>query len=120
MDSMKQFLRIKLPLLLMCSLMALQAVAQVKISGKVIDEKGEPIDFASVRIEGTAIGAVTDTKGMYELTVPPADTIMVIFTCLDELEKPEYQRIFKYLSGAMIDLIWEKGTFKKSAAYFSY
>ena len=46
--------------------------------------------------------------------------IVVIFTCLDELEKPEYQRIYKYLSGAMIDLVWEKGHFKKSAPYFSY
>lgn len=46
--------------------------------------------------------------------------IVVIFTCLDELEKPEYQRIYKYLRGAMIDLIWEKGRFKKSDPYFSY
>ena len=46
--------------------------------------------------------------------------IVVIFTCLDELEKLEYQRIYKYLSGAMIDLVWEKGHFKKSAPYFSY
>ena len=46
--------------------------------------------------------------------------IVVIFTCLDELEKPEYQRIYKYLSGAMIDLVWEKGHFKTSAPYFSY
>ena len=65
----------------MCCLMALQAAAQVKISGKVIDEKEQPIDFATVRIEGTAVGTVTDTKGMYELTVPPADTIMVVFSC---------------------------------------
>ena len=46
--------------------------------------------------------------------------IVVIFTCLDELEKSEYQRIYKYLRGAMIDLVWEKGSFKKSAPYFSY
>lgn len=46
--------------------------------------------------------------------------IMVIFTCLDELEKSEYQRIFKYLDGAMMDLIWGKdGTFSKSEPYFS-
>ncbi|MBQ7488897.1 MAG: DUF3256 family protein [Bacteroidales bacterium] len=46
--------------------------------------------------------------------------IVVIFTCLDELEKPEYQRIYKYLRGAMVDLIWENGSFKKSDPYFSY
>ena len=46
--------------------------------------------------------------------------IVVIFTCLDELEKSEYQRIYKYLKGALVDLIWEKGHFKKSDPYFSY
>ena len=46
--------------------------------------------------------------------------IVVIFTCLDELEKTEYQRIYKYLRGALVDLIWEKGHFKKSDPYFSY
>ena len=46
--------------------------------------------------------------------------IIVIFTCLDELEKSEYQRIFKYLDGTMLDLIWNKdGTFTKSEPYFS-
>lgn len=46
--------------------------------------------------------------------------IIVVFTCLDELEKSEYQRIFKYLDGAMLDLIWNKdGTFSKSDPYFS-
>lgn len=46
--------------------------------------------------------------------------IIVIFTCLDELEKADYQRIFKYLDGTMLDLIWNKdGTFTKSEPYFS-
>jgi len=44
--------------------------------------------------------------------------ISIIFTCLDELDKKEYKRIFKYLDGSMIDLIWEKGAFKKSVPYF--
>jgi len=56
--------------------------AQVKITGKVVDESGKPIEFASVRIQGTAYGTNTDTKGLYELSVPKADTIMVEFSCL--------------------------------------
>ena len=44
--------------------------------------------------------------------------IIVIFTCLDELDKKEYQRIYKYLDGVMLDLIWKKGTFIKSDPYF--
>lgn len=79
---MKQISRLKLTLLLVVASCLLPLAAQVKISGKVVDDKDNPIDFATVRIEGTAIGTVTDTKGMYELSVPPADTIMVIFSCL--------------------------------------
>ena len=79
---MKQISRLKLTLLLVVASCLLPLAAQVKISGKVVDDKDNPIDFATVRIEGTAIGSVTDTKGMYELSVPPADTIMVIFSCL--------------------------------------
>lgn len=69
-------------LLLMLLLAGVSVVAQVKISGKVVDEAGKPIEFASVRIVGTAYGTNTDTKGMYELSVPKADTLMVEFTCL--------------------------------------
>ena len=68
--------------LLLALLAALPMAAQVKISGKVVDEKGKPIEFASVRIEGTAIGTNTDTKGLYELNVPARDTVMVEFSCI--------------------------------------
>ena len=87
------FLRI-LPLVV-CLLCATAAFCQVKITGKVIDAAGEPIEFATVRLLGTAVGTNTDTKGMYELTVPKADTIMVEFSCLGystvtrQLIKPE-------------------------------
>jgi len=67
----------------MCLLTALAAVAEsVKITGKVVDELGEPIEFATVRILGTQVGVNTDAKGMYELSVPQQDTIMVEFSCL--------------------------------------
>lgn len=61
---------------------AASGVAQVKISGKVSDEAGNPIEFASVRIAGTAIGTNTDTKGAYQLSVPARDTVMVVFSCI--------------------------------------
>ena len=68
--------------LLVCLLCTITVFSQVKITGKVIDAAGEPIEFATVRLVGTAVGTNTDTKGQYELTVPKADTIMVEFTCL--------------------------------------
>ncbi len=77
---MKQQLRILS--LLACLLCANAVFTQVKITGKVVDNAGQPIEFATVRILGTAIGTNTDTKGVYEMTVPAADTVMVEFTCL--------------------------------------
>ncbi len=79
---MKNSVKFKILLLAVCLMGALQAVAQVKISGKVVDEEGKPVEFARVSITGTAIGVTTDTKGMYELTAPTRDSVMVQFDCL--------------------------------------
>ncbi len=54
----------------------------VRISGKVSDNEDKPIEFATVRIKGTAIGTNTDLQGAYSLSVAPADTIEVIFSCI--------------------------------------
>lgn len=63
-------------------LCALGMAAQVKITGKVVDESGQPIEFATVRVLGTQVGVNTDTKGHYELTVAAQDTLVVEFTCI--------------------------------------
>ena len=68
--------------LMACLLCAITAFSQVTITGKVVDASGEPIEFATVRLLGTAVGTNTDTKGAYELTVPKADTLRVEFSCL--------------------------------------
>ena len=71
------------------------AQAQVKITGKVVDDAGQPIEFATVRILGTAIGVNTNEKGIYEVSVAKSDTIMVEFSCMGystvtrQLIKPE-------------------------------
>ena len=82
-------------ILLMCLMSALGMMAQVKISGKVVDDAGHPIEFATVRILGTTLGVNTNEKGFYEMNVPKNDTIMVEFSCLGystitrQLIKPE-------------------------------
>jgi len=40
------------------------------VSGKVLDNKGEPLAGASVIVEGTTIGTVTDMDGNYTITIP--------------------------------------------------
>ena len=54
----------------------------VRISGKVIDNEDKPVEFATVKIAGTAIGTNTDLKGIYNLTVAESDTLKVVFSCI--------------------------------------
>lgn len=55
-------------LLLTFSLVS-QLVAQTTVSGTVSDEKGETLIGASVYLENTTIGTITDYDGTYELVV---------------------------------------------------
>lgn len=49
------------------------------ITGKVLDEKGEPIPGASVVVKGTTVGTSTNIEGIYQLSVPE-DKDIVIFS----------------------------------------
>ncbi len=71
--------RLSLLLVMMCSL---AAVAQVTLKGVVSDENGNPLEFVTVRVVGTAVGTNTSEKGTYELKVAAADTLVVEFSMI--------------------------------------
>lgn len=54
----------------------------VKIHGKITDINGDPVEFATVRIGGSAIGTTSGLDGEYSLSAPAADTITVHFSCI--------------------------------------
>lgn len=56
--------------------------AQRTITGKVTDEKGDPIQSASVTVKGTTTGATTNDDGSYVLSVPSSAKELV-FTSVD-------------------------------------
>ena len=72
----------RLYILSLLLLIASAGHAQVKIFGKVIDAEEQPIEFATVRIAGTAVGATTGLDGSYSLSMTESDTIEIIFTCI--------------------------------------
>ncbi len=74
-------------LLFLSPLLALLGYAQVKIHGKITDANGEPVEFATVRIGGTAIGTTSGLEGDYSLSCPAADTITVHFSCIGYREE---------------------------------
>lgn len=73
--------------LLISPVIALISAAQVKLHGKITDAAGDPIEFATVHIAGTAIGTTSGLEGEYSLSCPAADTITVHFSCIGYREE---------------------------------
>jgi hypothetical protein len=42
----------------------------IEIKGKVLDERGQPVSYASIVIKGTNIGTPADVNGNFELKIP--------------------------------------------------
>lgn len=51
----------------------INAVAQVKVTGLIKDDTGEPLIGANVIISGTTNGTITDIDGKFEIDVPSKD-----------------------------------------------
>lgn len=54
-------------------------VQMLTVSGKVVDEKGNPLPGATVQIQGTTQGVSTDSEGRYTINVRPTDALRVSF-----------------------------------------
>ncbi|RIV19464.1 TonB-dependent receptor [Fibrisoma montanum] len=65
-----------LPLLV--SMTAFGRMVDVPVSGKITDEKGDPLPGVSVVVKGTTRGATTDGNGQYRLNVPTGKTVLII------------------------------------------
>lgn len=50
--------------------------AQIKVSGTVTDDTGEPLVGASVRLKGAKVLGMTDTHGSYKVTVPNQKSVI--------------------------------------------
>ena len=57
---------------------------EVKVSGLVVDPQGEPVIGASILIEGTNKGTVTDVDGKFSLPAPSGAILKVTFIGMKE------------------------------------
>ncbi|WP_302778359.1 carboxypeptidase-like regulatory domain-containing protein, partial [Porphyromonas uenonis] len=56
---------------------------RVALTGYVLDRDREPIEFASVRVEGTSIGTWSDLTGAYRLELTPTtDSVVVSYSSI--------------------------------------
>jgi len=50
-------------------LFSLPVFSQIQVTGKVLDEKGEPLPYATVYVRNTSNGTVANASGLYQLNV---------------------------------------------------
>ncbi|MEA5256689.1 TonB-dependent receptor [Arcicella aquatica] len=48
----------------------------INITGKVVDDKGEPLPGVTIKVKDTSKGTATDGKGEYKIAVPDAQSIL--------------------------------------------
>ncbi|MBD0368502.1 MAG: carboxypeptidase-like regulatory domain-containing protein, partial [Flavisolibacter sp.] len=60
----------------MAVLLALPSLAQrtITVSGRIVDDKNQPVAGASVVVKGTATGTPTNNNGEYQITAPSNGT----------------------------------------------
>ena len=81
----------------------LYAQTQKTVKGTVYDETGLTVIGAAVQVPGTAVGAITDLDGNYEITVP-ADATQLLFTFLG------YSPLTAEITGEVLDVTLQPDT----------
>ena len=55
---------------------AVQQPKEINLKGHVTDQAGNPVIGATVHIEGSSIGGITDVSGNYDIKVPQGSKII--------------------------------------------
>ena len=58
---------------------AMSVAAQVQVQGTVVDERGEPVIGATVRVQGTTQGTTADFNGSFTISAPADGTLVISF-----------------------------------------
>ena len=59
--------------------MALVAQQTIKVSGQVVDQEGEPLIGATVKLKGAQTGVITDFDGKFTIDAPSNGTLVVSY-----------------------------------------
>lgn len=69
---------VRLVAVFLLMLAALPSLAQVQVSGLVLDQDREPVIGATVKVKGTSTGTATDIDGRFTLQTPSANSTLSI------------------------------------------
>ena len=80
----------------------LQSVSEenITITGRVVDDAGEPLVGVSIQVKGTGKGAVTDVNGNYTVSMPSGSTIVFSYIGMKTLQR-------KVTKGGRLDIKME-------------
>lgn len=68
-----------LVLILLCPF-SIWAQSNATITGKIRDDKRNPVEFVNIFVRGQNLGTISDGKGNYLLEIAPGDSILIEFT----------------------------------------
>src|SRR5438552_6140074 len=72
---MRKLLSLLAVLMVLCT--SLFAQNAIPVKGKVLDELGQPVSFATVRVKGEKQGVSADADGNFSIKVPQGSVLLV-------------------------------------------
>ena len=55
---------------LLFALIVSAALAQTKVKGRIVNERGKGVEYVTIGLENDSIGVVSDSDGKFSITVP--------------------------------------------------
>jgi hypothetical protein len=62
------------------ALVTMAGQAQTKVTGHVVNERGEKVEYVSIGIEEDSVGVISDAQGHFALTIPAGRKDELTFT----------------------------------------
>ncbi|MDR0766144.1 MAG: SusC/RagA family TonB-linked outer membrane protein [Odoribacteraceae bacterium] len=76
---------------------------ELQITGRVVDEQGQPLLGVTVRLKGMSLGSATDRNGYYILNVPEAREVILLFSFVGMIEQE-----VKYTGNTTINVVMKE------------
>ncbi len=72
----------------------------ITVTGKVVDDAGEPLIGVSIQVKGTSKGATTDVNGIYTLNIASGSTLVFSYIGMKTIQR-------KVTKGGKLDITME-------------
>jgi len=91
-----------------------------EVRGRVVDNLGEPVPFATVVAKGTTLGTITDLEGNYTLKLSTGSNYLVVsYIGYETLELPINSPIINFSLRQSVSLLQSVVVYKQTFGYFS-